>query len=198
MKLHPLASRAGFTIVEMSMSVTCGLMILAAVVTAGVALQRSFMAVEGYSIAEGDQLRIQDYIALDLRRANSATVDSVANIITLTLPAFYDANGNTLPPIYDSSNSTLQYNNGATVTVSYYLSGSNFMRQVNNTATAIATNVSTFIVESKAQTDQQGLVSSVSYKITFSPRFVYVPGPGPVNGTTISSNTFLRNAVARN
>jgi hypothetical protein len=57
---------------------------------------------------------------------------------------------------------------------------------------AIATNVSSFTVS------PQDLTSSVSCTITFSPRFVYLPGPGPINGTTVFSNTFLRNASARN
>src|SRR4029077_4869723 len=39
----------GFTLVEMMMSLGCGSLILAAVVTAGVALQRSYAAVELYS-----------------------------------------------------------------------------------------------------------------------------------------------------
>src|SRR5207245_4563681 len=72
MKIPTTMSLAAFTLVEMLVSVACSSIILAAVVTAGVALQRSFAAVEAYSISEGDQLRVQDYIAMDCRRATTA------------------------------------------------------------------------------------------------------------------------------
>src|SRR6266446_5872116 len=71
--------RRAFTLVEMMLSVGCGSLILAAVVTAGVCLQRSFAAVEGYSTAESDQLRVLDYIAMDCRRAISGTVSGLSN-----------------------------------------------------------------------------------------------------------------------
>ncbi len=78
MKIPTKRSLAAFTLVEMLVSVACSSIILAAVVTAGVALQRSFAAVEAYSISEGDQLRVQDYIAMDCRRATTALVDAGA------------------------------------------------------------------------------------------------------------------------
>lgn len=214
MKLTSRGRHSGFTVLEMTVSVACGLMVLAAVLTAGVALQRSFMAVEGYSMAEGDQLRVQDYIAMDCRRAVTGTISgytgntpAVSNgswsngtwvpdptkpiTLLLTVPAYYDNSGAPLAPIYDSSTGVIQYNNGATITISYYQSGTNFIRNVNGVETAIATNVDSFTVT------PQDLTSSVTCSITFAPRFVYLPGPGPVNGTTVFSNTFLRNAVAR-
>src|SRR5438552_14242113 len=82
--------RHAFTLVEMMMTVGCGSLMLAAVMTAGVALQRSFAAVEGYSVAEGDQLRVLDYIAMDCRRALSASVAN--NTLTITVPVYYDSN----------------------------------------------------------------------------------------------------------
>ncbi len=179
----------GFTILELMVSVSCGLLVLAAVITAGVALQRSFMAVEGYSMAEGDQLRVQDYIAMDCRRSVGAAV--VNNTLTLLVPAYYNAGANNVPrdPTYTASNG-IQYGTG-TIPISYYQSGSSFIRQVNGTEKAIATNVGSFTVA------PQDLTSSVTCSITFAPRFTSLPNPGPINGTTVFSNTFLRNAVAR-
>jgi hypothetical protein len=256
MKLTRHLGQAGFTLLEMAMSVACGLMVIAAILTAGVALQRSYMAVEGYSIAEGDQLRVQDYIALDCRRAVSAAVAN--NTLTLLVPKYYSSTGVANSPSYTTAGAivyggrTVQdavtalgsstvtsatanftaadvgkvvaitnfptgttissVTNGTTavlsssstadgtaqaiqidssVIISYYQSGTNFMRSVAGTATAIASNVDTFTVT------PQDLTSSVTCSITFAPRFVYLPGPGPVNGTTIFANTFLRNAMAR-
>jgi len=188
LKIFGKRTRLAFTLVEMTLSLGCGSVILAAVVTAGVALQRSFAAVEGYSMSESDQLRVLDYIAMDCRRARSVSVAN--NVLTLVVPNYYDANGNPVAPTFNSSGA-IQYSGGATTTISYSKSGSNFVRTVGSTTTAIASNVSSFTVT------PQDLTSTVSCSITFSPRFVYLPGPGPVAGTTVYCNTFLRNALAR-
>ena len=203
MNLFRQKSRAGFTLVEMMVSLACGSLILAALMAGSVALQRSFAAVEGYSTAEGNQLRVLDYIAMDCRRALSASAPVGSNTLTLTVPNYYDSSGNPVAPTFDTTDPAatqhIQYNGGATYTIQYSQSGSNFVRTVGptanwptgNTATAIATNVSSFTVA------PQDLTSTVSYSITFSPRFTSSPGAGPIAGTTVYSNTFLRNAGAR-
>ena len=188
--------RHAFTLVEMMMTVGCGSLMLAAVTTAGVALQRSFAAVEGYSVAEGDQLRVLDYIAMDCRRALSASVAN--NTLTVTVPVYYDSNSDPKTPAL--TNGALSYGTGS-VTITYSRSGSNFNRRIvvsdsggtttSDTTAAIATNVASFTVS------PQDLTSSVSCSITFSPRFTYLPGPGPIAGTTVYCDTFLRNAGAR-
>jgi len=198
MNLSRQKARAGFTLVEMMVSLGCGSLILAALMAASVGLQRSFAAVQGYSTAEGNQLRVLDYIAMDCRRALSAT--ATGNSLTLTVAAYYQSNGTPYDPTFNSTTTdTIQYNSGATYTIQYSQSGSTFVRTVGptatwptgNTATAIATNVSSFNVT------VQDLTSTVSYQITFSPSFTSSPGAGPIAGTTVYSNTFLRNAGAR-
>jgi len=180
-------SRSGMSLLEIMISLGCGSLLLAAVLTAGVALQRSFMAVEGYSISQGDQLRVLDYIAMDCRRAVSATV--VNNTLTVTVPSYYGVDGKPKDPSF-SGTGALQYGVG-TVPISYYRSGSNFMRQVNGVERPIATNVASFTVT------PQDVTSSLNCSITFAPRFTNLPGPGPLAGTTVYSSTFLRNAAAR-
>ncbi|HEY3603002.1 MAG TPA: prepilin-type N-terminal cleavage/methylation domain-containing protein [Chthoniobacterales bacterium] len=194
MRYPSLICKGAFTLVEMMMAMACGSFILASVLTAGTALQRSFMAVQGYSMAEGDQLRVSDYIALDCRRAISAAVAN--NILTLTIPQYYDTSGNPVTPTFDS-NGNIQYGTG-TVTVSYYSQNSNFMRDVTTSGVSastsskvIASNVDSFTVS------PQDLNSSVTCTITFAPRFKSLTDPGPINGTTVYSSTFLRNAAAR-
>jgi Tfp pilus assembly protein PilW len=222
--IRPHYKQYAFTIVELMVSLTCGLMILAAVITAGVALQRSLMAVEGYSMAEGDQLRVQDYIAMDCRRAMNVVVDkgSWTNVngtstwttnsndpttLIISVPNYYDGNGNPVAPdnIAYGNSGAIQYGSATTRTIatangtfsmpgqliSYYRSGSDFIRRVNGVEKAIATNVASFTVA------PQDLTSSVTCSVTFTPRFTSLPNPGPINGTTVFSNTFLRNAVAR-
>src|ERR1700731_4929960 len=88
MKLRSRKSSPAFTILETMMAVGSTSIMMAALITAGVTLQRSFAAIEGYSISEADPLRGSDYIALDVRRALSA---SVANgTLTLTIPNYYN------------------------------------------------------------------------------------------------------------
>ena len=216
MKIYPRPERAAFTLAEMMMSMACGSVVLAALLTAGVALQRSFAAVEGYSIAQGDQLRVQDYIAMDCRRATSVVIDNgswvlsggtwswVSNVsgpvtLIISVPNYYDNNGAPVAPdssVY-STTGAIQYGSATPTKISYYQSGNSFMRQIGSNSTqakAIATNVSGFNVKPLSQSATNG---TVSCSITFAPKFVYVAGANPIAGTTVYSNTFLRNAGAR-
>src|SRR5690348_1714090 len=90
-------NRAAFTLAEMLVSVGFGTLILAAIVAVGVSLQKSYAAMDGYSTAEGDQLRVLDYIAMDCRRAISATVQTATvngvseSTLVLTLPPYYNS-----------------------------------------------------------------------------------------------------------
>src|SRR4051812_43912830 len=102
MKTSNFRTRA-FTIVETLMSVGAGSLMLAAVLTSGVALQRSLTSVESYSNSESDQMRVLDYLAMDCRRALSASVTSTTitvsnggqnqtvteNQLVLTVPFYY-------------------------------------------------------------------------------------------------------------
>lgn len=244
MKLSTRRSRRAFTLVEMLVSVSCGSLMLAAVLTAGIALQRSFAAVEGYSVSEGDQLRVLDYIAMDCRRALTASVAS--NTLTLTLPVYYNS-ATSAPNTPTLTSGALSYGSGS-VTITYSQSGNNFNRGIvvkdsggNTTSsgtTAIATNVASFTVTNV------DLTSSLSCSIMFFPTFRYKTGSGTwrsgstspdnsvgsdgdlyvinpnatdqttvgnvyrrsgglysllqnVKATTVYSNTFLRNAGAR-
>ena len=196
MKISVRQPRAAFTLIEMLMSVACGSLLLAAVIISGVALQRSFMAVEGYAVSEGDQLRVLDYIAMDCRRAMTASISN--NVLTLTLPPYYNSSGVVQTPTLTTG--ILSYGSGS-VTITYQQSGTDFTRTVlvtdsagnttSSTTAAIASNVSNFTVT------PQDLTTSLSCSITFSPRFTYLPGPGPIAGTTVYCDTFLRNAGAR-
>jgi hypothetical protein len=196
MKLRKSTARRAFTLIEMLMSMAGSSILLTALVVGGVALMRSFAAVEGYSFSDGDQLRVSDYIALDVRRALTASVDA-NNVLTITIPNYYDnnntnpkwSNAHALDPSFDA-NGAIKYAN-TTTTIRYYKLSSNFIREVNGIPSTIATNVSSFQVTS------QDLTSSVSCSITFSPSFMTVEGSDAVNGTTLYSNTFLRNATAR-
>jgi Tfp pilus assembly protein PilW len=222
MNLSRQKASTGFTLVEMMVSLGCGSLILAALMAGSVALQRSFAAVEGYSTTQGNQLRVLDYIAMDCRRAipgfvpnSSIPTPSVAsNTLTLTVPQYYKPNGTSFPPAFNFPiNNAVSYNWGATntiqtYTIQYSQSGSNFVRTVGptagwptgNTATAIATNVSTFTVSLQDLTS----TSTVSCSIMFFPTFLHNTGSGtwrsggsaPGNGTGVNGDWYVIDPTA--
>jgi hypothetical protein len=85
----------GMTLVETFFAVGIGTAILAALTTASVAFQRSFVAIEDYAKGQNDQMRISDYLALDMRRAFSVTITGDSThppvTVTLTIPNFYQS-----------------------------------------------------------------------------------------------------------
>lgn len=188
----------GLTLVEMMMSVGCGAFILAAIVVAGVAMQRSYAAVEAYSTAEADQLRVLDYIALDARRAIAVCVSN--GVLTLTLPTYYSATDTTATANAPSvANVTVTACDGSTVTpVTYYASGgiininyqrtgTSFTREVivknssgtvtSDVITAIAKNVASFTVNDSI-INNGTQANSLSCSIMFFPTFTHQTGSG--------------------
>lgn len=187
MKISTKRKCRAFTLAEMLVSIACGTLILAAVIAAGLSLQKSYAALEGYSSAEGDQLRVLDYIAMDCRRATSAAVGTTTYNgvsepkLTLTLPPFYSS-ANNLPTGPSISSGAVSYGTDI-VTVTYQQQGSNFTREVKVTdstgstirsdvTTAIAKNVSSFDVS------PSDLNNSVSCSIMFFPNFLRNTGTG--------------------
>src|SRR5438067_6703149 len=68
--LRNLATRtAGLSLLETMIAAGIASTIVAAFLTATITLQRSFAATQAYSISKRDQMRLTDYLALDLRRA---------------------------------------------------------------------------------------------------------------------------------
>ena len=181
MKFLPKRLCRAFTLAEAVVAMGSGTIVLAAITTAGVALQRSFAAVENYSAAEGDQLRVADYISMDCRRATSATVSN--GVLTLTVPLYYNTtNQNNIVPYSPSLNNltgAIQYGSGS-VTIAYSTqtvnSQTNFVRSVTSngttTTTTIARNVASFTVA------EQDLTASMSCTIMFFPTFTRSTGIG--------------------
>lgn len=88
----------GFSMAEMAVAMGISTAILAAFTTGAVSLQRSFCAIEDYAKGQNDQMRISDYLSLDMRRAFNINIQKNAqtNILTVTMsvPNFY-ASANT-------------------------------------------------------------------------------------------------------
>ena len=88
----------GVTMVETAVAMGIATAILAAFTTGAVSLQRSFVAIEDYAKGQNDQMRISDYLSLDMRRAFTIKIQTDAGTgfltVTMTLPNFY-ASANT-------------------------------------------------------------------------------------------------------
>lgn len=198
MKVRGKRNILGLTLVEMMMSVACGGFILAVVVVAGVAMQRSYAAVEAYSTAEANQLRVLDYIAMDCRRAIAVCVSN--GVFTLTLPTYYSSTGtNAVENTPSVANTTVTACDGSTVTpltyyasggiiqVNYQQSGTNFTREVivknssgtatSDVTTAIATNVASFTVNDSIISNGSQ-ANSLSCSVMFFPTFTHMTGYG--------------------
>ncbi len=241
MKRASCHSPSAFTLPELMVSIACSIIILAALITASVALQRSYAAVEAYSMSERDELRVQDYVAMDCRRATRTAVTTTSGgtlytpvidtgswvnsggtwkwasdssgptTLILAVPNYYSSTGSAQAPSYDA-NFSIQYGSGGTNLISYYKSGSSFIRLLldassaasgsapgqcgtgvawSNCYKAIATNVSSFNVNPLNQSSTNG---TVSYAIMFFPTFKYTTG----SGTWRSGATAPSSAVGSN
>lgn len=206
---------AAFTLIEMMMSVSCGTLILAAIIAAGVSLQKSSAAMERYSMAEGNELRVLDYVAMDCRRATAASVGSVTvnngitnisvNQLVLTLPQYYSAIDNTAvanTPVLSSG--AISYGSGSTITIKYYVnyynasaSGSGniayFVREVitstTDNITPIARDVATFTVS------DSDLTNWISCSIMFFPTFIRNAGSSTWRSGLNNPDTAPANSV---
>lgn len=205
---------AGFTLAEVLMAAGSSSIVLSGLVAGSIALQRSWMAAKDYADGENDQMRISDYLAVDMRRAISVTPDGTGGV-TVVLPGFYDTNGNPVAPtvvqkmgwppgakkhhhhkhkniIIGQSSS---YSSGVTQTVKYYKGSSArvgtdptiFYRETGGVANPIATDVSDFQI---ALTDDDVYAKT---QITFSPRFRTGANSTATAGTTYYQTTLLRN-----
>jgi Tfp pilus assembly protein PilW len=196
------------TLIEMLMSIGCGSLILAAVVTAGVAMQRSYGAIESYSNTEGDQLRVLDYLAMDCRRAIAGTVPGTStNTPAVDTGSFvsgswvHSSSGPStlilsLPPYYSSVNGSATANQpsltvgllsygSSSVTVSYQQSGTNFVREVivKDSSGNLTSDITTTIAKKVSSftvtpLDQGSTNGTVTCSIMFFPNFLRNAGTG--------------------
>lgn len=182
------------TLVETAITSGISVIVFGVLMFALMSLQRNYAAVEAYGAAEGNQMRISDYLALDVRRA--LDIAAANDVLTLTVPDYYGNGGaapaGTAAPV-DPVPSGSRVTYGATpLTVKYYQQGNNFNRSVNGVVTVIATDVADFRVTI------QDSASTVSCTTTFSPRFTLAPTASAVAATSVFTKVYVRNVSARN
>src|SRR5205823_10984456 len=90
---------AGFTLSELSISVAIFSIVSIGLLMGFTSLERSYAATTAYTINHADQLRISDYLAVELRRA--VAVQAAQNDTSIYIPTYYDANGAVQTPTLD-------------------------------------------------------------------------------------------------
>jgi type II secretory pathway component PulJ len=150
-------------------------------------LERNYSATSDFALNHSDQMRISDYLALDLRRALS--VQAARNDTSIYIPDYYDANNNPRTPALDINGAVYYGNLGSSIQVHYYLSGGTIYRQAGAaTPVALATNVQDFIFD---VTDAGKVVST---RITFNPTF----GSGRASSDATAATAFYNTTLLRN
>jgi Tfp pilus assembly protein PilW len=204
MKLSPTHKQSGFTLSEMLIAVSLGIAILAAIVTASLALQKSFNAVDNYFATHMQQIRIVDYLNRDAKRAYIVTTSVDLQTVTMTIPKYIIQSGDTeaianpatvgtarTPTItYSSSGSQVNYG-AATSTVVYSISGNTIQRVEDGVVTLIASSTDQ-LVDQTTDTD----LANTEYTrtaVTFRPIFISNNTPAERSGTTVFSLAYLRN-----
>jgi hypothetical protein len=174
----------------------------AATLTAIVFLQRSFQSSIDFSRGTTDQQRVLDYIARDLRRALTVTVSGSNQTLTVTVPdtySSYDSQGNPSGSIVTPTITSGKVNYGdptKPVTICYYLSGNQMLRQQTIGATGA---VNTLVIADSVellQSSFQDLTSIITYSVTFAPDITTTDRTNSSArlSTTLTGRTSVRNA----
>lgn len=220
MKLRIKRTLLGFTIAEMAVAAGIGTAMLAGLTTASIALQRSFVAIEDYAKGQNDQMRISDYLALDLRRAFSVSITGSSAqppvTVTLVIPNFYQpkqANQPVSVP-YDPKitgvtgwpykkhhhhrhqnvilNQVVDYgpSGGATTKTVTYIFD-NGSQTLTRNVDGVASIIATDVKDFNVSISD--LDETAQTQITFNPRFRTVASADAIQATTYFQTTLTRN-----
>ena len=206
MKLSPTHQLSGFTLSEMLIAVALSIAILAAIVTASLALQKSFNAVDNYFATHMQQIRIVDYLNRDAKRAYIVTTSVDLQTVTMTIPKYIYQSGDSdatpsnigtrRTPTISSSTGQLNYQvdvsgNPVYSTVVYSINGNTVQRTEDGVVTLIASSTDQLVDQT---TDTQ--LANTEYTrtaVTFRPIFISNNTPAERSGTTVFSLAYLRN-----
>lgn len=177
----------GFALTETVISTAIFSAVSLALLMGFMSLERNYAASTDFAINHADEMRISDYLALDLRRALS--VQATQNNTTVYIPNYYDSFGNPTTPTLDAQGQVNYGASGSSVRIHYYLSGSTIFRQQDDMkAVALATNVSDFVFD---VTDSGKVVTT---RITFKPIFTSGGASAAIAmATAFYNTTLLRN-----
>ena len=208
-------SSSAFTLVETMISLTVGGLILGGMILSFTTFQQVFAGVDDYYRATSDQMRVLDYIGLDMRRAISGAVSNSTKTLTLTLPDYIDESQN--PPVprtatVAAAGSVTYGTKGVQPTVVYTINGTAPNQTITRvytptTGTAVTTTLTMAAANyqfnclnpsnpgstANFSFGGAGQPASVMLQISFQPKFNRLNFANARTATTVSSTVLLRN-----
>ena len=204
MKLKSSHKIAGFTLSETMVGLSLSSIVLAAAVTSGIALQKSFNAVDNYFTTHMQQIRIIDYLNRDVKRGLIVTSSVDLQTVTVSVPNYIIQSGDPeaianpsligtpRTPTITYTSSGLQVNyTAASSTVVYSISGLSILRTENGTVTTIASSTDTLLP--KTTDTELANTEYASTSVTFMPIFTSAGSVAERTGTSIYATAYLRN-----
>ena len=208
-------SRRAMTLVEIMLSLTIGGFLLAGMILGFSTFQQVFAGVDDYYRATSDEMRVLDFIGLDMRRATSGNVTNNSNTLTLTLPDYIDDSQD--PPVPRTAtlgaSGTVTYGtSGSQPTAVYRISGTSPNQVITRTYTPTTGSATVTTLTMAPATYQfnclnpsntgstanfsfggKGQPSSVLVQISFQPKFNRLNTANARAATRVSSTILLRN-----
>ena len=202
MKLTHHSRQSGFTLAEIMMAMAIAVVIFAAIITASIAMQKSFNAVDHFFATHIQQVRIIDYLNRDVKRALICTVSADQQTVTLTIPKYIiqsgDAEAVSNPSLVGAmrsptlSTTTSLVNYGTTTsTVVYSINGASILRTEDGVVTTVASSTDSLVPK-----DSDTELTNTEYStmsVTFLPIFTSGNVADERTGTTVFSLAYLRN-----
>ena len=182
------SAQAGYAISELIVATSIFCSISIGLLMAFTSLERNYAATTDFTQNHADEMRISDYMAMDLRRA--IAVQAARNDTTIYIPAYYDQSGTPRTPTLDGEGGVIYGASGSSVRVHYYLmAGTIYRQQDSATATPLAVKVQDFIFD---VTDAGKVVTT---RITFNPTFNSAgASAAATTATAFYNTTLLRNS----
>jgi prepilin-type N-terminal cleavage/methylation domain-containing protein len=204
MKIKTSPKIAGFTLPETLIAMSLGLVVIGAAMTSGIALQKSFNAVDNYFGTHMQQIRIIDYLNRDVKRGLIVTTSVDLQSVTVTTPSYLiqagDAEaianpalvGTARTPTVTYTSSGLQVNYGAAnSTIVYSISGASILRTENGVVTTIASSTDQLVP--KTTDVELANTECATTSVTFQPIFTSSGMAAERSGTSLFATAYLRN-----
>ena len=203
MKLKSLPKISGFTLYELLVAMSISSVVVGAAMTSGIALQKSFKAVDSYFGTHMQQIRIIDYLSRDVKRGLIVTTSASLQSVTVTIPNYLIQSGDPeaiadpslvgtpRTPTIANTPSGLQVNYGSTSTVVYSVNGNSIVRIENGVVTTIASSTDQLV---PTTTDVE--LANTEYtksSVTFMPIFTSSGSAAQRSGTALYTTSYLRN-----
>ncbi len=180
-------TQCGYAISELIVSTSIFCSISMGLLMGFTSLERNYAATTDFTHNHADEMRISDYMAMDLRRA--IAVQAAKNDTTIFIPAYYDQTGAPQTPTLDGQGGVFYGASGSSVRVHYYLmAGTIYRQQDNASAQPLAVNVQDFVFD---VTDAGKVVTT---RITFNPTF----NSGGASAAATTATAFYNTTLLRN